>query len=300
LLGLIGALVLAGAVFFITYSTQKAVEDSAAKERLDMGFNADPNAKTTEIPVFVKLTSPLLKGGTLSLAIGFYKPDQLEKYKKNLRAAGLHRVITAEQFAASKFWFALVLGIGLLLHHLFATEPSPVWVPLFIPVIAFFLPDLDLNNRKTLRQREVLLGMPYVMDLMTLSMEAGLEFQGAISRVIEKAPPSPFIEELSEVLKEIQLGRSRAEGLRKMAQSVDLSEITSLVAVLISADQMGSPVGPVLRAQSETLRADRLVKAEKLGAQATQKMLLPLVGFIFPSVLLIIAAPYILQFIGAR
>lgn len=300
MLAFVGALILAGAVFFIAYSTQRAVEDSAAKERLGVGFGEDNTSPNVQPPIYIRLTAALLKGGTLSLATGFFKTEQLEKIRKNLRSAGLHRQITAEQFVASKFWFALIIGFVLLLHTLFAAEPSPLWVPILVPVFAFFLPDIDLNSRKQLRQNEIRLGMPYVMDLMTLSMEAGLEFQGAVSRVVERAPKTPFIDELSDLLKDIQLGKSRAEALRKMAQSVDIPEITSLVAVLISADQMGSPVGPVLRAQSETLRAERLVKAEKLGAQASQKILIPLVFCILPSVFLIIFGPFVLQIIGAR
>ena len=146
----------------------------------------------------------------------------------------------------------------------------------------------------------VRLGMPYVLDLMTLTMEAGLEFQGAVTRVVERAPPTPFTEELTELLKEIQLGKSRAEALRKMAEAIDIPEITSLVAILISTDQMGSPIGPILRAQAETLRVERLVKAEKLGAQASQKILIPIVFLILPAVVLIIFGPLVLQALGIR
>ncbi len=297
MLAFVGALLLGCAIFFITYTTLRSVEDSEAKVRLGLD---DQQGTPFIAPFYIKFTKPLLKGGTLSMATGFFNPQAIENYTRKIRSAGLHRNISGEEFGASKFWLALIVGLFLLLHYLFAAEKPSVLVPIFAPVVAFFLPDLDLKSKIDERQTGIRLGMPYVLDLMTLSMEAGLDFQGAISKVIERAPRSPFTEELQELLKDIQLGKSRSEALRKMSTSLDLPEITSLAAVLISTDQVGSPVGPVLRAQSETLRIERIVKAEKLGAQASQKILFPLVFFILPAVFLVIFGPIVLQMLGIK
>ncbi len=298
MLALVGALILGGAIFFVTYTTLVAAAESEAKVRL--GLDDDLSEKPFLPPIYIKLTKPLLKAGTLNLAVGFFNPEQIEKYSKKLRSAGLHRNISGEELVASKFWMAVIIGIFLMLYYLFASEKPSILVPIISPVVAFFLADLDLDSKMKERQNEIRLGMPYVLDLMTLSMEAGLDFQGAISKVIERAPRTPFVEELQELFKDIQLGKSRSEALRKMSASLDISEITSLTAVLISTDQVGSPVGPVLRAQSETLRVERIVKAEKLGAQASQKILFPLVFFILPAVFLIIFGPIVLQTLGIK
>lgn len=289
-------LVLGFAVFYIVYVTQVSAESSAAKDRL--GINWGNDEKPFVPPVWIKYTSPLLKGGTLGLALNFFSPLSLEKWKKRIRCAGLHRNLQAEHILGAKFWLATYLFAGLLLWVLFGSEPPAPWIPFVASLVGFFLPDIDIKSRVDERQMGVRLGMPYVLDLMTLTMEAGLEFQGAVSRVVERAPPSPFVEELAELLKNIQLGESRATALRKMSDAIDIPEITSMVAVLISTDQMGSPIGPVLRAQSETLRVERLVKAEKLGAQASQKILFPLVFFILPAVFLVIFGPVILEAMG--
>jgi tight adherence protein C len=297
-LAFVGALVLGAAIFYITFTTVKAAAETDAKVRLGLGDDL-PSGNFTP-PVYIKLTKPLLKDGTLTLATGFFNPETIEYFGKQLRSAGLHRNITAEEYAASRFWFAFIVGIFLLLFFLFSAERPSVMIPIAGPLAAYFLPAMDIKSKIDERAQGIRLGMPYVLDLMTLSMEAGLDFQGAISKVIERAPNSPFIEELRELLKDIQLGKSRSEALRKMSVALDIPEITSLVAVLISTDQVGSPVGPVLRAQSETLRVERIVKAEKLGAQASQKILFPLVFFILPAVFLIIFGPIVLQMLGIK
>ena len=298
MLAIAGALLLGGTIFYLVYSTQMAAEASAAKDRIGIDWgNSD---KPFQAPFYIKFTRPLLKDAYLDLAVGFWKPADLEHWKRALRAAGLSKHIQPEHFVASRFYLGTILSAFLILHYLFASEPGPIWLPFLIGAGAFFIPILHLQQLRDGRQHEVRLALPYVIDLMTLSMEAGLEFMGAVSRVVERAPKGPLIDELAEMLKDIQLGKSRAEALRKMADAIDITEITSLVAILISADQMGSPVSPVLRAQSDTMRLERLVKAEKLGAQASQKILLPLVFFIMPAVFLMIFGPIILQMLGVQ
>ena len=298
MLAIVGALIVGASFFYLNYTLQVASQTDAAKERLGINWGSDEKAFVP--PIYLKLTRPLLKGGTLEIAVGFWKPEQLDVWKKKIRAAGLQREIEPEHVVAAKFWLTLIIAGFLFLRYLFSSDPGSPVVPVIVSLVAFFYPNIHLNGLRETRQNEIRLGMPYVMDLMTLSMEAGLEFQGAITRVVERAPRGPFIEELAELLKDIQLGKSRAEALRKMAVAVDIPEITSLVAVLVSTDQMGSPVGPVLRAQGESLRVERLVKAEKLGAQAGQKILVPLVFLILPAVMLMIFGPLILQMLGVK
>jgi tight adherence protein C len=135
------------------------------------------------------------------------------------------------------------------------------------------------------------------VDLLALSTEAGLDFVGAIGKVVEKARPSPLVEELEQVLKEIKIGSSRAEALREMASRLDMQEVNSFVAILISADQMGAPIGRTLRQQSDQIRTQRFSAAEKAGAAAAQKLLIPTVLFILPAVMLMIVGPILVQYI---
>jgi tight adherence protein C len=135
------------------------------------------------------------------------------------------------------------------------------------------------------------------VDLLALSTEAGLDFLGAIGKVVEKARPSPLVEEFAQLLKEIKVGASRQDALREMAARIDMTAINSFVAILISADQMGASIGKILRQQSEQIRSERMLRAEKAGAAAAQKVLLPVALFILPAVILMIMGPFGLSFI---
>jgi tight adherence protein C len=297
-LAIVGALLVFGSIFYIVYTTQIAAETNAVKDRI--GLNWDNQEAPFVPPFYLSITKPLLKGAYLDIAVGFWKPEQLQNWKRKLDSAGLGRHIEPQHFVASKFWLTLIVGTLMLMNYLFNTDPGPWWFPFMAIGLAFFIPNLHVKQLRDLRHQSIRITMPYVMDLLTLSMEAGKEFQGAVSKVVERSPRSPFIDELTELLKDIQLGKSRAESMRKMADRIDLPEITSLVAILVSTDQMGVSIGNVLRAQAETLRTERLVRAEKMGAAASQKILIPLVVFILPSVFLIIFGPIILSFLGVR
>ena len=298
MLAIVGAILLGAAVFYIAYVTQISSATSQAEDRLGTDFGSTNS--TFNPPLYIKLTKHLLKGSYLKLATGFWKPEKIARWKKTLISAGIGRNVEPEQFVASKFWLAVQVGIVAFLAFLFADSPPPPWLPPTITLVAFFYPNLTLDGMIKNRQSEIRLAMPYVVDLLTLSTEAGLDFMGSIQKVVDRSPPSPLIEELSVVLKDIQLGKTRAEALRDLAERCQMSEMTSFVAVLVSSDQMGASIGTVLRAQSDSMRTERLVKAEKLGAQASQKILLPLVFFILPAVFLMIFGPIILQFLGVK
>jgi len=295
---IVGALMLGAAVFYIVYVTQQAAEASAAENRLASEWGSD--TVLPRLPSYIKWTRPLLQGGTLQLAAGFWSPKQLEDWRRRLVAAGLGRYIEASHLVAAKFWMGVISLVFMGLWALFGEEPPAVWMAVGLPLLFFFLPDLDVRSRRQLRQTEIRLAMPYMVDLLTLSIEAGLDFMGAIGKVVDRAPPSALVEELSVVLKDIQLGKTRAQSLRAFAERTDMPEIGSFVAVLVSADSMGASIGNVLRAQSDSMRNERLTKAEKLGAQASQKILVPLVFFILPAVMLMIFGPLALSLFGGK
>jgi tight adherence protein C len=162
-------------------------------------------------------------------------------------------------------------------------------------VFGYFYPDkVWLPSVIKERQENIRRAMPFVVDLLALSTEAGLDFMGAIGKVAEKAKPSPLIQEFETLLKEIKVGSSRAEAMRSFAWRVDMQEISSFVAVLVSADEMGASIGKILRQQSEQIRHERFIRAEKAGAQASQKILLPMIFFIIPAIFIIIFGPFIL------
>ena len=141
------------------------------------------------------------------------------------------------------------------------------------------------------RHRAIARALPYGLDLLTLSVEAGLDFPAALAKVVDKGHSGPLAEELFVVLKELKLGKTREEALRNLARRVDLPALTSFVQALVHADRMGTPLGKVLRILSTQLRIERSQRAEKLANEAPVKLLLPLVLFIFPTLFLMLFGP---------
>lgn len=294
----VGVALVAIAIFFVVFNTQKAMESSQAEGRLAADWGGDQ--EKVVLPFYIALTKPLLRGAYLDIATGFWKPEKIEKFHAKLVSAGLGKHVNGEQFVGSKFWFTLIVSLFMLMIQLFSQEPPPPVFLVLSCLLAFFMPDIHLSQTRTARQTEIRFAMPYVIDLLTLSMEAGLDFLGAVSKVVERAKPSPLVDELSTLLKDIQLGKTRAEGMKDMARRIDMKEMSSFVAVIVSADQMGASIGNALRGQSDSMRNERLARAEKLGAQASQKILVPLVFFILPAVMLMVFGPVILSMLGVK
>ena len=147
------------------------------------------------------------------------------------------------------------------------------------------------------RHSSIQKGLPFVLDLLTLSVEAGIDFMAALRRCIERREIDPLSEELIRVVREIQLGRTRRQALRDMSTRVDLSDLRSVVNALVQADELGVSIGSILRIQADQMRRRRFERAEKKANEAPVKMLLPLMLFIFPSVFLILLGPILTRLI---
>jgi tight adherence protein C len=154
-----------------------------------------------------------------------------------------------------------------------------------------------LKDKITARKKKIKTQLPFLLDMLTLSVEAGLEFSSAVAKIVSKMDPSPLREELTIYLRQMQLGMSRKEALRALAERVNLQQMNSMTSALIQAAEMGSSIGGALRTQSEIMSGERFVEAEKKGAEASQKMLLPMVMFIIPAVMLIIIGPLVVSFV---
>jgi tight adherence protein C len=157
-------------------------------------------------------------------------------------------------------------------------------------------PQIWLSDQVKKRHLQISRALPYNLDLLTLSVEAGLDFTAALGKVVEKGKHGPLRDELSLVLKQLKMGKTREEALKAMVARVDLEPLTMFVMALIQADRMGTSLGKVLRIQSTQLRMDRTMRAEKLAGEAPVKMLFPLIACIFPTVFMILFGPIIFAF----
>ena len=219
--------------------------------------------------------------------------DTRKVLKKKLAAAGLTDILTPNELYSFKIF--LILGFPVLM--LFMKVAWEVDVPLMafpiMMVVGYFYPDkIWLKSVITNRQEEIRRALPFVVDLLALSTEAGLDFMGAIGKVTQKAKPSPLISELDTLLKDIKVGSSRREAMRAFSWRIDMQEINSFIAVLVSADEMGASIGKILRQQSEQIRHERFIRAEKAGAKASQAILIPMVMFIVPAIFILIFGPF--------
>ncbi|OFZ22327.1 MAG: hypothetical protein A2X94_01915 [Bdellovibrionales bacterium GWB1_55_8] len=224
-----------------------------------------------------------------------YWDKKRKKYRRKIVAAGLKDELTPDEFISFKLFLILFFPIvGGILN---AMDLLDLDLKTLVGSAAagWFYPDLWVRQRLQARQKKILVSMPFVVDLLALSMEAGLDFIGAIGKVVEKSQPGPLVEELAQLLKEIKVGSSRQEALREMSLRIDMTEMNSFVAILISADQMGASIGKILRAQSEAIRGERMLRAEKEGAKAGQKILIPLMFIVF-AVFVMVIGPFVLSF----
>ncbi|OFZ79154.1 MAG: hypothetical protein A2583_00485 [Bdellovibrionales bacterium RIFOXYD1_FULL_53_11] len=285
----VGYGLVAVAVFIIARMLLQEQESRAAQENLE-----DMKSRQTTNPL-VKLTRPFFTQYVVPMIRGKPFWDKMRlKFKRKLVTGGLKDELSPDEFISFKLFmiifFPLVCGVlkagGFL---------DIAWyVIIGSGAVGWFYPDLWVGSRIRARQKKILRAMPFIVDLLALSTEAGLDFVGAIGKVVEKAASSPLVEEFSQVLKEIKVGSSRSEALREMGVRIGMSEVNSFVAILISADQMGASIGKILRQQSEQIRVQRMLAAEKAGAAASQKVILPVVLFILPAVFIMIFGPFIL------
>jgi tight adherence protein C len=165
-------------------------------------------------------------------------------------------------------------------------------------LITFFMPRMWLTDQVKKRHFEITRALPYAIDLLTLSVEAGLDFSAAVGMVVEKGQDGALKEEFSILLSEMKMGKTRSTALRNLMERVDLLPLSSFIRSLIQADKMGTSLGKILRIQSTQMRIERTQRAEKLANEAPVKMLGPLIMCIFPTIFMVLFGPIIYKFIS--
>ena len=212
-----------------------------------------------------------------------------------LRLAGLDYTLSPAQLLAHRVAVGLCgLAAGLGCAHAWALPPA---LPALAGATAGTLIAWSwLDDRIRCRRRLMLKQLPFVLDLITLCVEAGLNLTGALQQAAAKGPAGPLGEELHRVLRDVRAGKSRADALRGFADRIGEPAIANLVSTVIQAENMGMSLGPMLRAQGEQRRAERFARAEKAAMEAPVKMLLPLIACIFPCTFIVLGCPIAVKF----
>jgi tight adherence protein C len=207
-----------------------------------------------------------------------------------LLAAGLASRLSATQFLALKSGIAIGAAVlALLLGVSSAIAAGIVLAPL-AAIFGFLLPDAVLSMRVRGRRDKIRAQLPDVLDLLAVSVEAGLGFDGALTKLTEHMS-GPLVDEFALTLGEIRIGASRQDALRKMAERVNVPEVGAFVRSVIQADQLGISLGRILRVQAADSRLRRQAAAEEEAMKAPIKMLFPTVIFIFPAMFIVILGP---------
>ena len=190
----------------------------------------------------------------------------------------------------------LIAGAALPLLF-FALSSSPFTL-IFAP-LGFLLPDAALySGRIRKRQEDIIRNFPTFVDLGALMIESGLDYMTAFDRIVKIAPVKTGLElEIEKTINEVQLGYARRDALRRLSMRTGLQEVRSFVGLIVQSDELGTSLVELMRNYSADMRFRRLNKAEKLAAQASTKMLIPLFIFIFPTVFILMLAPMIMDLV---
>jgi tight adherence protein C len=218
----------------------------------------------------------------------------VESIQSKLLAAGLAQRITPQNFLAIKG--AAMVG-GVVLGLFVATvggSIAGIFLALLLGAVGFIAPDYVLTWKARGRRDAVKSQLPDALDLLAVSVEAGLGFDGAVNKLTEFMS-GPLIDEFGMMLAETKIGEARSTALRKMAERVDSPELSAFVRAVLQAEQLGISLGRILRVQATDSRLRRQAAAEEKAMKAPIKMLFPTVMFIFPAMFIVLLAPAVLN-----
>jgi tight adherence protein C len=305
---IVGIVLIAGAIVLVIVGRRTASEsdrdDDPLMARLaeftERGDVVSLEDLELSQPFSERIIVPILRAiGEFSTR--FTPQKVLEETNLKMELAGNPVRMDAATFLASRFVVAALFGGFLIL--IFSISP-PTWslgtrilVILLFVVLGFAFPQLWLQSKINSRQTEIRKAMPDALDLLTICVEAGLGFDAAMSKVSEKWENHLSVG-FARAIREVQLGKTRREALRVMAERMGIPEMTSFVAAVIQSEMLGVSMAKVLRIQSDQMRMKRRQRAEEAAHQAPIKMLIPMALLIFPSIMIILMVPAIFQIMG--
>ena len=242
-------------------------------------------------------------GQSIQHAVRIKNPGYRARVRDYIKTGGLSRELNEDEFIGLQILWGVMFPLFCsLMNFAFELQLNYLWIFLMIPV-GMYLPIMHAKAEKKRREISVRGDLPFFIDLLALSVEAQLDFFSAIQRIVDKAKgtESVLAEEFGNLMQRVSMGSSKADALKEMADRLDISEITSFVAVLIDAERSGSPITQVLKDQSEQMRLERFVRAEKAGARASQAIMIPMMIFIIPAIFIMVFGPVAISFMyGAK
>jgi tight adherence protein C len=295
ILAILAAAILGGVGFYRT-SSQFAVE-----KRIERIITSDVETPEEELakPFFQRVLLPL--GDTVARLFRGYTPAEVaERTQKKLVMAGLYPRVTAVQliglcwFSAAGcliLMFLLILALGTNPGGEFQyTDPWNIAYLLIGAFAGYSLPQFVLSRKVRKRQEQVLLNLPYSIDILSISVEAGMGFDAAVGYTMRKIK-GPLAEEFSKTLNEIRLGKPRLEALEDLGNRTGVDDLKTFITAVVHASRLGGSITNTLRIQADSIRTRRRQRAQEQAMKAPIKIVFPLVFFIFPALFIVLLGP---------
>jgi tight adherence protein C len=291
----IGLGVVAFSLIIASIILLRRAEDDPLTARISE-FASREEAATIEdielsMPITDRIFVPIIR--RISDLITRFAPESmLANTARQLELAGSPRNMSAAGFLVMRLAATVMLTLlFFFMSRNWGQDTSRIVLYTFVMAcLGFMLPQMWLSSKITRRKEAIIKKFPDALDLMSICVDAGLTFDGAMSKVNEKWD-DPLAREFGRVIYEIQLGKSRRQALRDLSDRCDVADVTSFIAAILQADQLGVSIGKVLRIQSEQMRIKRRQRAEERAHQAPVKMMFPMVFLIFPSMFVVLLGP---------
>jgi tight adherence protein C len=298
---LIGALLLAAAIGLVVYVVLTQADDKAMVRnslRQLEGYEVE-NVRDQEllVPFAERALAPVM-GGLTKLGRRFTPTGYVDNIRRKFVWAGVGNADGVDRFLAIRVLtaaFVVPAFFLIFVLNIFGLDGMLRLVVTALVVLALILgPDAWLNRKVEERHIDLQEKLPDVLDLLTISVEAGLGFEQALDRTIA-AVPGALSDEFARMLGEVRAGASRADAMRAMEQRTNVPEVRSFVLAILQADTFGVSIGRVLRAQSEEMRIKRRQLAQEKAQKAPVKMLIPMVFCVFPALFVVVIGPAIIN-----
>jgi tight adherence protein C len=279
-------------MYFLGVKREPSVKDRL-EQIADLGRVPTEREQELSRPLVERIFGPAATK-VAGFVVSITPKNVMEAAKLKLDSTGNPWKMSAGDYVILRVVTLLILPLGVFL----ITNRLGIGKALLFALVAaglgWVVPETMMQSKAKHRGKEIQRDLPDILDLLTVSVEAGLGFDAALVKVVERKK-GPLAEEFGTVLREIRVGKPRKDALRELSERVTVDDITSLVSAVIQADQLGVGISNILRIQAEQVRTKRRQQAEESAMKAPIKMLFPLVFFIFPTLFVVLLGPAIIQ-----
>jgi len=250
-------------------------------------------------PFAERVVRPLLRRGG-DLFARTTPARQREALQENINQAGRYSLDTGSFLVMRGAAALVMLLVGLMLGHLIGGGLIGILLMILFAAIGYVLPLLWLKRLAAQRVKEIKRSLPDVLDLLTITVQAGLSFDAALARVAERYGGTPVGQEFTQVLQEVRLGKPRLEALLALGTRCRVDEMQNFTQAVVQSEQMGIGIGKILKVQADDLRGARIQQAKEKAGRSTLLMLLPMVGCIFPTLFIVLLGPALIALLAMR